>query len=135
LYEGLVKLLNSGWTAYPYLMDSQGFLSGFFQSMAENEGFLAVSNYVNVYGLILVGLGLILGCLSRYASIGGIIFLALYFLSHPSYIGAESMMPTEGSYLWVDKNLIEIGALLVLIYFPTSHIIGLDRYIFKRKTA
>lgn len=135
LYEGLVKLLNSGWTAYPYLMDSQGFLSGFFQSMAENEGFLSVSNYVNVYGLILVGLGLILGCLSRYASIGGIIFLALYYLSHPPFIGADFMMPTEGSYLWVDKNLIEIGALLVLIYFPTSHIIGLDRYIFKRKTA
>jgi thiosulfate dehydrogenase [quinone] large subunit len=138
LYEGLVKIFNSGWTAYPYLMDSQGFLSNFFHSLAENEGLLAISNYVNIYGLTLIGLGLILGCLSRYASIGGIIFLALYFLSHPPYIGTESMMPTEGSYLWVDKNLMEIGALMVLIYFPTSHIIGLDRYIskfFKRKTA
>jgi thiosulfate dehydrogenase [quinone] large subunit len=135
LYEGLVKFFSSGWTAYPYLMDSQGFLSDFFNSMAENEGFLGVSNYINVYGLILVGLGLILGCLSRYASIGGIIFLAMYYLSHPPFIGAGFMMPTEGSYLWIDKNLIEIGALLVLIYFPTSQVIGIDRYIFKRKTA
>jgi thiosulfate dehydrogenase [quinone] large subunit len=135
LYEGLVKFFNSGWTAYPYLMDSKGFLSDFFQSLAENKGFLDVSNHVNIYGLILVGLGLILGCLSRYASIGGIIFLAVYYLSHPPFVGADFMISTEGSYLWVDKNLIETGALLVLIYFPTSHIIGLDRYIFKRKTA
>ena len=131
LYEGIVKLLNSGWTAFPYLMDSDGFLSEFYQSLAGDAGFLAVSNCINVYGLTLIGLGLILGCFSRFASIGGIIFLALYYLSHPPFVGSEYMMPTEGSYLWVDKNLIEIGALMVLIYFPTSHIIGLDRYINK----
>jgi len=138
LYEGLVKILNSGWTAYPYLMDSQGFLSGFFYGIAENPQLLAISNIVNIYGLTIIGLCLILGCFSRWASIGGIIFLLLYYLSHPPFIGAEYMMPTEGSYLWVDKNLIELGALMVLIYFPTSHIIGLDRYIsniFKRKSA
>lgn len=131
LYEGLVKLFNSGWSAYPYLMDSDGFLSGFFQSIAGNEGFLAVSNYINIYGLTLIGLGLILGCFSRIASIGGILFLALFYLSHPPFVGAEYMMPTEGSYLWIDKNIIEMGALMVLIYFPTSHIIGLDRYLSK----
>jgi thiosulfate dehydrogenase [quinone] large subunit len=135
LYEGLVKLFNSSWTAYPYLMDSQGFLSDFFRSIAEDPGILMVVNYVNIYGLILVGLGLIVGCFSRFASIGGILFLVLFYLSHPPFIGSESMMPSEGSYLWIDKNLIEISALMVLIYFPTSHIIGLDRYlskIFKR---
>lgn len=138
LYEGLVKILNSGWTAYPYLMDSKGFFSEYFISIADNPQLLEISNIINVYGLTLIGLGLILGCFSRIASIGGIVFLAMYYLSHPPYIGADFMMPTEGSYLWVDKNLIEIGALLVLIYFPTSHIIGLDRYVsklFKRKSA
>ncbi|MBK5721071.1 DoxX family protein [Dysgonomonas sp. Marseille-P4677] len=131
LYEGIVKILNSGWTAYPYLMDSQGFFAEYFHSLADNPGLLAVSNYFNIYGLTLIGLALILGCFSRIASIGGIFFLAMYYLSHPPFIGAEYMMPTEGSYLWVDKNLIEIGALMVLIYFPTSRIIGLDRYICK----
>lgn len=138
LYEGIVKILNSGWTAYPYLMDSQGVLSDFFHGIAENPQFLTISNIINIYGLAFIGLGLILGCFSRIASIGGVVFLALYYLSHPPFIGAEYMMPTEGSYLWIDKNMIEIGALIVLIYFPTSHIIGLDRYIskvFKRKSA
>ncbi|WP_029906792.1 DoxX family membrane protein [Prevotella sp. 10(H)] len=136
LYEGIVKILNSGWTAYPYLMDSQGFFAEYFQSMAANPEFLAVANYINIYGLTLIGLGLILGCFSRIACIGGIVFLGMYYLSHPPFIGATYMMPTEGSYLWIDKNVIEIGALMVLIYFPTSRIIGLDRYIsklFKRK--
>ncbi len=138
LYEGIVKILNSGWTAYPYLMDSQGFLSNFFHGIAESPQLLTISNAINIYGLTLIGLGLILGCFSRFASIGGVIILALYYLSHPPYIGAEYMMPTEGSYLWIDKNVIEIAALMVLIYFPTSHLIGLDRYIskiFNRKSA
>ncbi|MDH6308936.1 thiosulfate dehydrogenase [quinone] large subunit [Dysgonomonas sp. PFB1-18] len=131
LYEGLIKILNPSWTAFPYLMDSQGFFAEYFYSIAGNPSLLAVSNFINIYGLTLVGLGLILGCFSRIATVGGIVFLALYYLSHPPFIGAEYMMPTEGSYLWVDKNLIEIGALMVLFYFPTSRIIGLDRYISK----
>lgn len=129
LYEGIVKILNSSWSAYPYLMDSQGFLSETFQSVAGNEALLNISNLINIYGLTVIGLCLILGCFSRIASIGAVAFLLLYYLSHPPYIGSDYMMPTEGSYLWVDKNVIEIGALMVLIYFPTSHIIGLDRYI------
>jgi thiosulfate dehydrogenase [quinone] large subunit len=138
LYEGLVKIINSGWTAYPYLMDSQGFLSDFFHGIAENPQLLTITGIINIYGLTIIGSGLILGCFSRWASIGGIALLVFYYLSHPPFIGAEYMMPTEGSYLWLDKNLIELGALTVLVCFPTSHIIGLDRYIsklFKPKSA
>ncbi len=32
LYEGLVKVINPNWSSAGYLMDSQGFLAGFFQS-------------------------------------------------------------------------------------------------------
>ncbi|GAG09256.1 unnamed protein product, partial [marine sediment metagenome] len=38
--------------------------------------------------------------------------------------------PVEGSYLIVNKNLIEMCALFVLTIFPTGTIIGLDRLIF-----
>ncbi|WP_080902711.1 DoxX family protein [Parabacteroides sp. Marseille-P3160] len=131
LYEGVAKILSPGWSAYPYLMDSGGFLSSFFQSIASNPSLLGIVNIVNAYGLTVVGLGLILGCFSRLASIGGILFLALFYLSHPPFVGASYIMPTEGSYLWIDKNVIEMGALMVLIYFPTSQIIGLDRFICK----
>lgn len=133
LYEGIVKLLNPKWTAFGYLMDSKGWFSSFFQSMVGNPDVMNVVNFLNVWGLILVGLGLIIGCLTRVACIGGIVLLSFYFLSHPPFIGSEYMMPAEGSYLWIDKNLIEIAALALLYVFPTSRIFGLDGYILRKK--
>ncbi len=129
LYEGIAKILQPGWSAYPYLMDSQGFFAGFFHSLAADPTLLSVVNILNMAGLTVIGLSLILGFFSRPACIGGILFLLLFYLSHPPFIGARYMMPAEGSYLWIDKNIIEIVILVVLYYFPTSHIIGLDRYL------
>jgi len=37
----------------------------------------------------------------------------------------------EGTYLWVNKTLIEIFAMAVLLVFPTGRIFGLDRLISK----
>ena len=72
-----------------------------------------------------------LGGLTRWAAIGGMVLLGFYYLSHPAIIGVRYAMPTEGSYLFVNKNLIELLALAVLYAFPTGHIVGLDR-LFKR---
>ena len=36
------------------------------------------------------------------------------------------MMPLEGSYFLIDKNLVELGALGVLFVFPTARVIGVD---------
>jgi thiosulfate dehydrogenase [quinone] large subunit len=38
----------------------------------------------------------------------------------------------EGSYLLINKTLIEMVALIVLLYFPTGKVIGIDRLLFKR---
>ena len=133
LYEGVVKVLNPKWTSLGYLMDSQGWFSSMFHSMAGNQSVLNCVNFLNEWGLVLVGLGLILGCLTRVACIGGIAMLCFYFLSHPPFIGSEYMLPSEGSYMWVDKNLIEIAAIAVVYLFPTWHVFGLDRYVFKPK--
>ena len=86
-----------------------------------------------MWGLTLIGLALILGILTRYAYISAIILLALYYLALPPFIGYSYNIPLEGSYLLVNKNLIEIIALLLLIAFPSSRIIGLDRLIRRSK--
>jgi thiosulfate dehydrogenase [quinone] large subunit len=135
LYEGLVKLMNPFWSASSFLLDSQGFLKTFFEWMANTEAVLNTVNFMNVWGLILIGLGLILGFFSRWAAIGGIVMLIFFYLSHPPFIGAEYLMPSEGSYLIVNKNLIELAALIVLLIFPTSQRIGLDRLIFFKKSS
>ncbi len=133
LYEGLVKVLNPQWTSFGYLIDSKGWLSSCFVSMANNAATLSVANFLNEWGLVCIGLGLIAGCLMRVASVAGMVLLGFYYLSHCPFIGATYMMPSEGSYLWIDKNLIEMAALGVLLVFPTSRVFGLDRYIFKVK--
>lgn len=130
LYEGIVKLLNPNWSSLGYLMDSQGFLSGFFHSLASNPNVLQVVDYLNMYGLFAIGLGLILGCFTRIATVAGMVLLALYYFSHIPFVGASYALPTDGSYLWVDKTLIELVALGVLLVLPTGRQIGLDRFIF-----
>lgn len=135
LYEGLAKLLNPYWSASGFLLDSQGFAKGLFEWMAKTESVLEVVNFLNVWGLILVGLGLMLGLLSRWAAFGGIVMLTFFYLSHPPFIGAEYLLPSEGNYLLVNKNLIELAALIVLLLFPTSREIGLDRLIYFKKSS
>lgn len=131
LYEGLSKLVNPDWSSVGFLLDSQGAFSELFFSLASNPALLKLVDFLNVWGLIAVGLGLMLGVLSRYAIAGGIALLLLYYFSHPPMVGLKFSAPSEGSYLWVNKNLIEIIALWVLFMFPSSKIIGLDRFIWK----
>lgn len=133
LYEGVTKLLNPSWSSLGYLADSKGFLSGIFLSWASNPSAVSAIDFMNEWGLTLVGLGLIMGCLTRISVIGGIILLSFYYLSHPPMVGYKFALPSEGSYLWVNKNLIEIFALAALLVFPTQHIIGIDRIIFRKK--
>lgn len=133
LYEGLVKVANPNWSSAGYLMDSHGLLEGFFQSMAMNQSVLMVVDFINMWGLVAIGLGLILGCFSMIALSGGIILLLFYYFSHPPFVGLKYGLPMEGSYLVVNKNLIELAAMVVLLLFPTSKIVGIDRLILKRK--
>ncbi len=135
LYEGLVKLINPNWSSVGFLLDSDGPLGDFFQSLATYPDLLHWIDLLNIWGLIAIGAGLMLGFLSRMALVAGIVLLSTYYLSHPPFIGLKYAMPTEGSYLLVNKILIETIALVVLLLFPTSHRIGIDRFIFTEKEA
>lgn len=132
LYEGMVKVLNPNWSSVGYLMDSKGIFAGMFHSMAGNPELLKVIDFLNVWGLILVGAALILGLFTRAAIYGGIALLTLYYLSHPALLSVSYAIPSEGSYMFVNKNLIEIITLVVLLLFPTWKEIGVDRFIFKK---
>ncbi len=134
LYEGGVKILNPQWTARSYLLDSGGFLKGFFETIAENQTLLAISDSVNAWGLTLIGLSLLLGLLTRFSSIAAMVLLLLYYLSHPAFTGIEYMFPSDGSYFIVNKTLVELFALLVIFAFPTSHILGMQRLLKSNKT-
>jgi thiosulfate dehydrogenase [quinone] large subunit len=131
LYEGLVKIANPDWSSFGYLMDSQGLFEGMFKSMAANTSVVSVIDFLNKWGLTFIGLGLMLGFLTQLALFFGMLLLVMYYLSHPPLAAVTYALPQEGSYLWVNKTLIEILAMAVLFVFPTGHIVGLDRLIFK----
>ncbi len=133
LYEGLVKVTNPDWTSAGYLLDSGGFMAGFFKTLAANPSMVNSIDFLNEWGLVAIGLGLITGCLTRVAIISGMALLGFYFLSHPPLVGVRYAVPSEGSYLWVNKNLIEIAALFVLYLFPTEREYGIDRLLFGAK--
>jgi len=132
LYEGLIKIANPDWSSFGYLMDSQGICRNFFQSMAANANVLATVDFLNKWGLAFIGLGLIAGLFTRLALFFGLLLLTLYYCSHPPLASVTYLMPQEGSYLWVNKTLIEILVMAVLMVFPTGHIVGIDRLLEKR---
>jgi len=135
LYEGLIKLFNPAWTAKGYLSGANGPFQGIFHSLG-GESMIGMVDIVNIIILIVVGLGLILGFWTRLAAIAGIVLLSLYYLTYPPFPWLEQIGPAEGSYLFINKNLIEILALVVLIKFPTAQYFGLESLLNKKlKTA
>jgi thiosulfate dehydrogenase [quinone] large subunit len=128
LYEGWVKVFNPDWSAESFLNAAQGPLASIFYRMASNASVLEIINFCNQWGLILVGLSLIVGLLSRWACLGGMALLFMYYLCNPPLIGLDASGIAEGSYLIVNKNLIELFTLLILFLFPSGHIVGMDRF-------
>jgi|TARA_Y100001949_G_scaffold110615_1_gene93554 thiosulfate dehydrogenase [quinone] large subunit len=131
LYEGVSKLINPYWSSAAYLLDSKWIFSSLAKTIVSNPTLLGISDFVNMWGLTLVGATLILGLFSRYSALVGMGFVLLYYLFAPPFLGLEYSRPGEGSYIIVNKNLIEACALWVLYAFPTGHVIGLDRFFAK----
>jgi uncharacterized membrane protein YphA (DoxX/SURF4 family) len=133
IYEGISKLATPGWSCAQYLMQSKWLLAGLFHRMIANPATLEAANFLNVWGLILIGLGLFMGLFTRVASVSGILLLLMYYVANPPFL--SSGMPVEGHYYLVNKNIIEAGILLVFVFLRKDYLWGLDRVltIFARK--
>ncbi len=125
IYEGFSKLLEPGWTSAGYLLSATGPFSGIFHSMAANETLLQFIDVLNIWALIFIGIGLFLGLFTKISQVAGIALLTVYYLSHPPFFSEPGFF-REGSYLLVSKDLLEIIALVTLMFFPTGKFIGLD---------
>ena len=134
-YEGIAKLLNPYWTSAGYLAGSQWFLKEELIDLAANATAVTVVDVLNEWGLVAIGLGLMLGALARPAAIAGVVLLSLYWIVAPPFAGVTYPMPAEGSYVLVNKVLVELAALLVVVAFPTSNVYGLDRFLARTRNA
>lgn len=136
LYEGIVKLLNPSWSAGTYLLESTWIFSGIFRAMALNLKILQIVDFINIWGLILIGLFLFIGLFTRIAAWSGAGLLLLYYLAHPPFTGLMEGSMAEGSYIWVNKNLIEMFVLILLANIPFHWMLGTEnliKYLKERK--
>jgi thiosulfate dehydrogenase (quinone) large subunit len=129
LYEGIAKLTSPTWSAIGYMKASRGPFAAFFRWIASQPNLLDNANLVTMWGLTIVGVLLILGLFTRLASIGGIALLLLFYFANPPFVGYFYSLPTEGSYLVVNKNLVELFALVVIFFTGSGRFAGLDRLL------
>lgn len=122
LFEGIDKLLNPYWTSAVFLEQTEWILSDLYYSIAQSSTILYSIDLLNIWGQILIGLSLIVGLLTKTGAYAGAFLLLVYYFAMPPFL--------EG-YIFIDKNLIELFAFLVIALFPTSNIIGLDYLISK----
>jgi uncharacterized membrane protein YphA (DoxX/SURF4 family) len=91
---------------------------------------LVMTNWAVAIGLTLIGAFLLLGLLTRTSCLFGAIFLLMVFLASPPLPWVPEALRSEGHYLFINKNLIEMLALLALMTLPTGRWFGLDSLIY-----
>lgn len=120
LYAGATKLLNPQWSAAGYLENAKTF-SGLFAWFA-SAGNIAWVNFINEWGLTLLGVSLILGIAVRLSSILGAVLMLLYYFPALEF-------PKVGTHSYiVDEHIVYA---LVLVLFATvraGRYFGLDNW-------
>jgi uncharacterized membrane protein YphA (DoxX/SURF4 family) len=115
LFEGWSKILIPNWSSSGYLQNTSGFFSPFYHWLASVPLILHITDILNVYGLILIGLALFIGLFSRVASLAGALLLTLYYIAYPPY--GNLLMSGDAHLFIVDKLFIEAAALLFLFVY------------------
>src|SRR3989338_5455249 len=105
-YAGITKILNPEWSAVGYLKGAKTF-AGFYQFLTQ-PGILPITNFVNEWGLTLLGISLILGVFVRLSSILGAALMLLYYLPILDF-----PYPNAHSFI-IDEHIIYATALTLL---------------------
>lgn len=97
---------------------------------------LTVSNYLTIAGLLILGVLLMVGFLTRTAAIFAAVMLFSFYMVSPPWPGIPAA-PGPDHSLFINKNLIEVVALLAIAFSQSGLWFGLDavaRKIFEKKS-
>lgn len=86
-------------------------------------------DWITKWGLTAVGICLIAGFLTRTACVAGAGFLLLFYLAMPALPWLPEGPRTEGHYFLVNKNIIEMLALLALATTRSGRWLGFDAWL------
>jgi len=118
-YAGITKVLNPDWTAQGYLMGAKTFV-GLYQWLA-SPGMIGLVNFVNEWGLTLIGVSLILGIGVRLSSLLGATIMILYYLPVLEF-------PYVAHGFLVDEHIIYAAALMLLGALRAGRYYGLENW-------
>lgn len=134
VYEGYYKLALPAWspagaplghwTASGYLKAATGPVAALVRPLA-SPGALAWIDVLVPVALVLVGLSLLLGLFTQLGCWGALGLLSMFYVTAIPTDGVQHPW-AEGAYLLVNKNLVELGAVVVLLLFRTGRLAGLD---------
>lgn len=127
LYEGIAKLLSQGWSSASYLMESKWLFSGFFHWIIANNTALQIADFLNIWGLIIIGICLFVGLFTRVASISGAFLLLLYYVANPPFVSTS--IPVISHFYIINYNLIEAFILIALASFPKNYLWSIEKQI------
>jgi len=88
-------------------------------------------DHLTIWALIAIGGLLMMGLLTRVSAIAAAVLLLSFYLAIPPWPGVEELVETAGpehSFI-INKNLIEVIALLAIAAMPTGQWFGLDRLL------
>ena len=127
LYEGISKITIGGWSSQSFLANTTGFFSPFYHWIAASPA-IGFVDWLNITGLILIGLALFFGCFTRIAAAAGAVLLVLYYFAYPPF--GFSLINTSGdSHFYVVNYLfVEAIVLILLAVYPRTGY-GLETWI------
>ncbi len=97
-------------------------------------------DHMTIWALIALGCLLLAGLLSRATALAAAVLLLSFYLAVPPWPGVEDLAETAGpehSYI-INKNLIEVIALLAIASMPTGRWFGFDQVLsaaFRRRRS
>jgi uncharacterized membrane protein YphA (DoxX/SURF4 family) len=116
LYEGIAKIMIDGWSSQAYLANTSGFFSPFYHWLASSPA-IGVIDWMNIIGLILIGLALFTGIFIRLSAAAGALLLILYYFAYPPFGLSLAGVSRESHLFIVDTFLLETIALLFLTFY------------------
>jgi len=119
-YAGITKVLNPEWSAAGYLEGAKMF-TGFYQWLL-SPSILPTVNFLNEWGLTLIGISLMLGVCVRVSGMLGALMMLLYYFPILDF-----PYPNPRAFL-VDDHIIFAATLLMLALLNAGRVWGLEQW-------
>ncbi|MEK7128841.1 MAG: DoxX family protein [Patescibacteria group bacterium] len=119
-YAGITKVLNPEWSAAGYLKGAKTFV-GFYEWLLQ-PNILPSINFLNEWGLTLVGISLILGLFVRLGSIFGAALMVLYYFPILNF-----PYPNPYTFL-IDDHIIYALVMILLATLRAGRVWGLENW-------